>query len=483
MLARTIALIIEHLSVVLKALKEAGFVTSDSKTDTEGTVSQVKLYLGFVIDSTTMTIKVSEEKLDDLKDALRTVTEVRGKIRAKTLAKAIGKLVAAEPAMGPVVQLLSRMAQFELARVTEEKGWTAWMEISEEAKNSLKEMSNSLAKYNGYPIKNVATAKKLDVFIDASNESKDKEAPTQLLRIQDTTKHRVLAGDASAVATCALEVGEQADFFTQYILEQEEQKYSSGQRELLTVLRALQQEKKFFETLRGQTVIWITDSTNLVSFLTKGTMKMAIQRQILAAYELLSQYNIRVIPVHLKRTDYRIQWADEGSREFDPDDWTIDNASYRRLTAKWVPTVDLFAHSSNAKTSKFYSYGNAPKTTGVDAFAQCWAEEIAWICPPTHLITDAIRKVTVTKMMAILVIPAWRTASFWSAAFPDGKHAFKGCVHIEEFRPHVIRGKFCANKLMQGRTSFPFLALYIRSAGVGTPQEAGKTKYESKQRI
>ena len=379
--------------------------------------------------------------------------------------------------MGPVVQLLSRMAQYELAQVTEERGWSAWLEVSDAAKDSLREMKETLVQYNGYPMKNVATAKKLDVFIDASEESRDREAPTQLLRIQDTTKHRVIAGDASAVATCAFEVGKQANFFTQYVLEPEECSYSSGQRELLTVLRALQQEKAFFSTLRGQTVIWITDSTNLVTFLTKGTMKMAIQKQILAAYELLAGYNIRIIPVHLKRTDYRIQWADEGSREFDPDDWTVDSRTFKELTKKWIPTIDLFAHSSNAKVSRFYSYGNAPNTAGVDAFAQCWAEEIAWVCPPTHLVTDAIRKIEATKMMAIVVIPAWRTATFWNAAFPDGRHAIASCVHVEEVRPHIIRGKFCTNKLMQGRTSFPFLALYIKSRGSGSSLETGKVEY------
>ena len=91
------------------------------------------------------------------------------------------------------------------------------------------------------------------------------------------------------MATCALEVGEEgARFFTQNRLEQEECGLSSGQRELLTVLRTLQQEPEYFEKLRNQTIIWLTDSTNLVSFLTKGTIKMRIQEQVLEVYKLLA---------------------------------------------------------------------------------------------------------------------------------------------------------------------------------------------------
>ena len=135
-LARALALVIAHLAFVLGALRQAGFVIAEDKTDTAETVSQVKLYLGFVLDSQKMTVRVSEEKLTNLRQALREVTESRGKVKAKTVAKAIGKLVAAEPALGPTVQLLSRMAQNELAQATEENGWNTWMLVSEQAKES-----------------------------------------------------------------------------------------------------------------------------------------------------------------------------------------------------------------------------------------------------------------------------------------------------------------------------------------------------------
>ena len=153
-------------------------------------------------------------------------------------------------------------------------------------------------------------------------------------------------------------------YFNQSILQEAERSLSSGQRELLAVLRALQQDRALFEQLRHEKIVWLTDSTNLVSFLTKGTMKMAIQQQVLQVFQLLSEYKIRLIPVHLRRTDFRIQWADKGSREFDLDDWGVDAASYRDLAKVWKPTVDLFAHTMNRKCPKFYSYGDTPYSAG-----------------------------------------------------------------------------------------------------------------------
>lgn len=152
----------------------------------------------------------------------------------------------------------------------------------------------------------MATAKRLDAFIAPSKEAGDRKAPAHMLRSRDMTKHTTLAGDASAVGTCALEVAKKLNLFSQYILTPEEQKLSSGQRELITVLRALQGDREFFQSLANNMIIWLTDSTNLVSFLTKGTMQMHIQKQVLEVYRLLAQYHLRIVPVHLRSTDFRI---------------------------------------------------------------------------------------------------------------------------------------------------------------------------------
>ena len=95
------------------------------------------------------------------------------------------------------------------------------------------------------------------------------------------------------------------------------------------------------------------------------------------------------------------------------------------MTAAWKPSVDLFAHTSNAKCEKFYAYGDAPHASGVDAFAQDWTQELAWACPPVFLMIDTIKKIAETKMMAILVIPIWHTAAFWNMVLQTGREPNK----------------------------------------------------------
>ena len=79
-------------------------------------------------------------------------------------------------------------------------------------------------------------------------------------------------------------------------------------------------------------------------------------------------------------------------------------------------------------------------------------------------------------MKAILLVSAWPTANFWTFLFPDGKQAHEFVVKVRLIQPYIVRGKFCENKLLQGRMDFPFLAAYIQSPGTGYRHRAGRVK-------
>ena len=86
----------------------------------------------------------------------------------------------------------------------------------------------------------------------------------------------------------------------------------------------------------------------------------------------------------------------------------------------------------------------------------------------------AVQKIEASTMMAIVVTPAWASASFWPFMFPDGKFARKSCVRLTQFHPTIWRGKYCYNKLMQGKTPFTFLAFYLMTSNTDMAMEVGK---------
>ena len=285
--------------------------------------------------------------------------------------------------------------------------WSAKLQLSVTAKEGLIYIQRNLQKWNGQIIPHLANATPLEAILEDSAFFKGRSW-------YGKTPDCIIAGDASNKATCLYGVKNLPRFYLQKKFSQEESQLSSGHRELLTVRHALDHKKAEFEALdpEKRTILWLTDSANMVVFLTKGSTKPAIQEEILAIFKKLQALSLTVVPIHVSRKDYRIQLADEGTRYFDPDDWSVDSRSFIRFTRDKEILLDVFVHTSNRRAERFFSYGKCPETSGVDAFAQSWnTEDWAWICPPTNLVIEAFKKILNTKMKAILVVPCWQTAN------------------------------------------------------------------------
>lgn len=95
----------EHLKVVYELLQNCGWQLAQGKCDTA--VGQVKGYLGFIIDTRSMTVSVSEAKFRRLKGLLQSalMAEV---LPIKEVVKVAGTLESMKPAFGPVVQICSK---------------------------------------------------------------------------------------------------------------------------------------------------------------------------------------------------------------------------------------------------------------------------------------------------------------------------------------------------------------------------------------
>jgi hypothetical protein len=129
-----------------------------------------------------------------------------------------------------------------------------------------------------------------------------------------------------------------------------------------------------------------------------------------------------------------------------------------------VFSVDVFASPENFKVSKYYSYSFLLSCVGVDAFSLSWEDENAYCAPPIALILRVIRKIEVTRMRGVLLIPLWHGARFWLHVFPDGRHL--GGV-FRSFRQLKVRARswsISPKDAFAGRWVF-FLALDIDSCG------------------
>ena len=439
--AQTKALAWEHYQITKNVFRQAGFVISAEKSDEFSDISQRKLYLGFIMDSVSMTASASSEKLSSV------ITFVRDKmsfsrISVKDMAKVAGRLAALRPALGHFVLLVTRSAYAAIEQHVECFGWSGFLHLTDDILRELSLFIDHAPALNGFPL--------LQEFRQRA--------------IQDLLSSAVIvAGDASASGVCAYSLQAPSRFFFQDTLSPDEIALSSGHRELLTLKKAL-----FADCVpSSSSVVWFTDSANLVAFWEKGSPKPAIQLDIIECLLFCKEKSISLTVLHLSREDPRIQAADVGSRSFDKDDWGIDVASFSVLQSRFLPigfTLDPFASPSNARCDRFFSRYAYPGSLATDAFSVSWSDECIFVCPPIGKLIAAWKKISSSSnVKGVIVFPVWRSAIFWPVFFPDGVHSSWPATSVQVFDPFINLGQFYAG-VMNGRNDYHFIALFFDTA-------------------
>jgi hypothetical protein len=96
-------------ALTIMTFMSAGFPVAAEKSDALGNSARRKEYLGFIIDTETLTVQVLKPKMDRIKGILAKFLETpKHKVRA--VASVLGKLISLEPALGKSVLVGTRLA-------------------------------------------------------------------------------------------------------------------------------------------------------------------------------------------------------------------------------------------------------------------------------------------------------------------------------------------------------------------------------------
>ena len=214
--AATKALAWEHYQITREVFRKAGFVISVEKSDEFSDILQQKLYLGFIMDSISMTATASSDKLSSVTSFIRQSLS-HSRIFVKDLAKIAGRLAALRPAFGHFVLLVTRSAYRAIEIHVDRFGWSGHLALSDDIVRELNLFLLHAPALNGYPLLQEHRQKSIQAII-----------PSSIL----------VAGDASATAVCAYSLQSPSHFFFQHLLSSEEMSLSSCHRELLTLKKA-----------------------------------------------------------------------------------------------------------------------------------------------------------------------------------------------------------------------------------------------------
>ena len=461
-LARTQEEAEDNRKFIYHTLKQAGWSIETSKSDRRNEAARTKEYLGFVIDTEQMKVRLNQDKKEQIKAAVEEVIQFGTRfIHIKVLAKAVGQMIATEPALGNMPLMAARAAYIQIEETTDKEGWNANMLLSQETLAGLKFFTKTIDLFDNTPIRTASTEVSVISIIGEPDEFIKTSFVANHVRLEG--EKTIWASDSSGFATCAYSIaGEQ--MYYRGKLTTEQRGVSSGHRELLAVRQTLEFYTRSWAGPRQPTnIYWLTDSENLVRFLTKGSGKKQIQAEIFKVMLLCLELSIRIIPIHLLRDDPRIQVADDGSKTKDTDDWQVDFATFQQLNQQVHFTIDLFADEHNTRCQNFYSNFYCTGTSGIDAFCHAWDNEVAWICPPIREISRTIRKIQHSRMSGILFVPEWQTADYWIEIFDKKRILKRPFISCSKHIPFLVQKEPNHKSPFTGRAKFNFLAIYFKT--------------------
>lgn len=82
--------------------------------------------------------------------------------------------------------------------------------------------------------------------------------------------------------------------------------------------------------------------------------------------------------------------------------------------------MDWFASVYNYKLPIFHSQFLNELCAGVDAFSQFWGNKLGLFVPPIVVVPRVIRKMQKDRATGVLIVPLWRSASFWPLLVRNG---------------------------------------------------------------
>jgi hypothetical protein len=362
-----------NVSVTIKLFKKLGLKINYEKSQL--TPSQEVKYLGFLLCSITMTIKLPKSKQDRILQKCKAILKLPS-ITLQNLAEFVGLLVSALPGI-EYGKLYTRQLEYEKSR--------------------------ALAKCNGnYKCKiSLSSVAQQDIhwWLENVNASSKK--------LKMDVFHGIVTTDASLTGWGA----EYKNVETKGSWSNEEGNMLIDELELLAIFNGL----KSFIHYSNFHILIRTDNTTALSYINKlGGCKSprchSIAKNI---WEWVQSHGGYLTATYINTKDNVI--ADSLSRkQHDESDFMLGKAYFNHICMKFGnPEIDLFASYKSAQCKKYISFLPDPGSCWVDAFTYSWSDNFFYAFPPFNMIQRVLNKIVNDNGKGIVVVPDWPSQSWY----------------------------------------------------------------------
>lgn len=361
----------------IQALEGLGFVLNQEKCCLEPDTR--RKYLGFIIDSMTMTVEPTPEKRQSLGCLVRKWSK-RSKCSIRELAHLIGSLVACCPGIEYSKAHIKLFEIAEIEALTESEG-------DFDAKMCLP--AGLQADFRWWAENLTASRRKI------RNQNYDLE----------------IFSDASTTGWRASCNGESTHGFWSTI----ERIFNINHLELLAAFYAL---KCFAKRLENKQILLRIDNTTALAYINKmgGTHVLALDSIAKQIWGWCEARQLWLYASYIPSKE-NVEADRESRVENDTTEWELHNAAFNSIVRKFgVPDIDLFASRINTKCETYCSWHRDPEANLIDAFTFHWAPWSFYAFPPFALVLKTLRKIIQDEATGIMVVPRW-TSQPWYPLF------------------------------------------------------------------
>lgn len=108
--------------------------------------------------------------------------------------------------------------------------------------------------------------------------------------------------------------------------------------------------------------------------------------------------------------------AHKKSRLFnDQTEWSLDLNMFQAITEMFgTPSIDMFASRLNCKVQSFVAWRPDPQAAATDAFTLQWNYDLLYCFPPFSVVHRVLQKLMTDQARVIVIVPLWPTQSWFS---------------------------------------------------------------------
>ena len=360
----------ENILQTLELVDNLGFTVHPKKSILVPT--QEIVFVGFVINSIEMTVRLTQEKAHDIYlDCIHLIQQKQLLIR--DAAKLIGKFVASEPGVR-YAALYYKTLEIEKdnALKLNRGNFDTYMTFSQEAKECLQWWIDNI-KLESKPI----IVPQADIIIESDSSMQGWGAINK-------TSHEIVSGFWS----------------------DKEKDAHINVLEMKAAYLALQQ---FCSSKEGIHIKLYLDNTVAIKYLNKmGGRKSLLNKLTKDIWGWCLKRRLWISVFHIPGKDNYV--ADRLSRKMNEDmEWSLSQEVFLDVQANLgALDIDLFASRDNHKLDRYVSYLPDSKAVAVNAFSLTWTNN-SFLFPPFSLLGLVLQKIQQDRATVVLVAPVFHT--------------------------------------------------------------------------